>query len=95
LKQAGVRIKGDGSVEEEGVYPEPMFDFAERRNICLREMKKAYAVGLYGDDPRVLDGSWKALFDEATPNEKADENKGKRKGKGQATLDGHFKKAKT
>ena len=27
-------------------------------------MKKAYKVGLYGDDPRVVDGSWRKLFDD-------------------------------
>jgi cryptochrome len=28
----------------------------------LEGMKKAYAVGLYGDDPRVIDGAWRELF---------------------------------
>jgi cryptochrome len=68
-KKAGVLIKGDGSEETEGqykLYPKPMFDFAERRGICMQAMKKAYEVGLYGDDPKVLDGSWRGLFpDEA------------------------------
>ncbi len=63
-KRAGVRIQGDGEREEEGVYPKPMFDFAERRTICLDGMKKAYQVGLYGDDPRVIDGTWRKLFDD-------------------------------
>jgi cryptochrome len=63
-KKAGVRITGDGMGEaEEGTYPKPMFDFAERRRVCLASMKKAYEVGLYGDDKRVLDGSWKELFE--------------------------------
>jgi cryptochrome len=59
-------------------------------------MKKAYKVGLYGDDPRVLDGSWKGLF-ENTPSEEKKESgdaKGKRK-RGQSTLDTHIKKTKT
>jgi cryptochrome len=43
-----------------------MFDFAERRAICLEGMKKAYAVGLYGDDQRVIDGTWRALFPDGT-----------------------------
>lgn len=65
-RKAGVRITGDGKADESGVYPKPMFDFAERRGICLEGMKKAYAVGLYGDDKRVIDGTWRALFpDEA------------------------------
>ncbi|CZR54406.1 related to Deoxyribodipyrimidine photolyase [Phialocephala subalpina] len=63
-KKAGVKIEGDGKVEKEGVYPMPMFDFAERRTICLDGMKKAYKVGLYGDDPKVIDGTWRELFDD-------------------------------
>jgi cryptochrome len=64
----GCMIKGDGSVRSEkgaNVYPKPMFDFSERRDICLRGMKEAYHVGMSGDDPRILDGSWKSLFDKA------------------------------
>jgi cryptochrome len=65
-RKAGVRIAGDGRADEVGVYPKPMFDFAERRAICLEGMKKAYAVGLHGADPRVTDGTWRELFpDEA------------------------------
>jgi len=100
LKKAGVRIEGDGMGErEEGTYPEPMFDFAERRGVCIEGMKKAYKVGLYGDDPRVLDGSWKGLFEDGEA-EKVDDKKGSADGKGkrkrgQSTLDGHVKKTKT
>lgn len=36
---------------------EAMFDFAERREICIQAIKNAYDIGLYGNDPRVLDGS--------------------------------------
>ena len=28
-------------------------------------MKTAYQIGLYGNDPKVLDGTWRALFDDA------------------------------
>lgn len=68
-KKAGVLIKGDGDwkeTERDGmmVYPKPMFDFGTQRDICLAGMKNAYAVGLYGNDPKVLDGSWKQLFDD-------------------------------
>lgn len=63
-KKAGVRIQGDGKEELEGVYPKPMFDFGERRTICLDGMKKAYKIGLYGNDPKVIDGTWRALFDD-------------------------------
>jgi cryptochrome len=61
----GCIIKGDGSGESIGgarAYPKPMFDFPERRDICLKGMKEAYAVGMSGDDARILDGSWKDLF---------------------------------
>lgn len=66
-KKAGVRVDGDGSkAEQDGLklYPKPMFDFNERRDICISAMKQAYHVGLYGNDPKVLDGSWKELFDD-------------------------------
>lgn len=64
-KKAGVLIKGDGSSEKDGeykLYPKPMFNFNERREICIQGMKKAYDVHLYGNDPKVLDGTWRALF---------------------------------
>lgn len=57
-------IKGDGSVQEEGglkVYPKPMFDFKERRQVCINKLKKAYDVGMYGDDEKVKDGTWKEV----------------------------------
>jgi cryptochrome len=66
-KKAGVLIKGDGSkAEADGfkIYPKPMFDFNTQREICIQGMKNAYAVGLYGNDAKVLDGSWKQLFDD-------------------------------
>lgn len=65
-KRAGVMIKGDGSSNEEGVYPKPMFDFAERRTICLDGMKNAYKVGLFGSDPKVINGSWRTLFEDGS-----------------------------
>jgi cryptochrome len=62
-KRAGVRVTGDGlGTREKGTYPKPMFDFGKRRERCLSAMKTAYDVGLYGDDERVADGSWRALF---------------------------------
>lgn len=67
-RKAGVRIEGDGEqAEKDGLklYPKPMFDFNERREICIQGMKSAYHIGLYGNDPKVLDGSWKKLFDDA------------------------------
>ncbi|PWY92265.1 hypothetical protein BO70DRAFT_327345 [Aspergillus heteromorphus CBS 117.55] len=62
------RVTGDGTVEKDGdsgltAYPKPMFDFNERREFCISEIKHAYKVNLHGDDPRVLDGSWKEVFD--------------------------------
>lgn len=62
-KRAGVRVTGDGlSGRDEGTYPKPMFDFSKRRGVCIEAMKKAYKVGLHGDDARVLDGTWRELF---------------------------------
>lgn len=65
-KRWGCLVRGrEGGVEGElRVYPKPMFEFKGRRDVCLKAMKKAYEVGLYGNDPRVLDGSWRALFDD-------------------------------
>ncbi|KAG9201693.1 hypothetical protein G6514_005502 [Epicoccum nigrum] len=66
-KKWGCVIKGDGSGKEvDGVmaYPKPMFDFPTQRDVCLAGMKNAYHVGLYGNDPKVLDGSWRKLFDD-------------------------------
>lgn len=75
LDKAGVRIEGDGGGDGvrggkmEGSYPEPMFDFGERRSACLAAMKTAYSVGLYGDDERVKDGTWRELFEQAGQTE--------------------------
>ncbi|KAK3110035.1 hypothetical protein LTR53_016100 [Teratosphaeriaceae sp. CCFEE 6253] len=75
-KKAGVTITGDGSEQEvDGVpaYPKPMFDFNTQRDICMQGMKKAYHVGLHGNDRKVLDGTWKELF--------ADDGEGATEGK--------------
>ena len=68
-KKAGCLVKGDGSPDEEDglkIYPKPMFDFNERRTICIDAMKSAYHVNLYGNDSKVKDGTWRELFpDEA------------------------------
>jgi cryptochrome len=64
-KKAGCLIKGDGSVESADgmkMYPKPMFDFSQRRAICIEGMKKAYQVKMYGNDPKVLNGTWRELF---------------------------------
>lgn len=64
----GCLIKGDGVEKDEGekarykLYPKPMFDFDERRRICIEGVKGAYKVGLYGADKKVQDGSWSKLF---------------------------------
>lgn len=64
-----MQIKGDGSGETESdglkVYPKPMFDFNKQREICLAGMKNSYQVGMYGNDSRVMDGTWKKAFDDA------------------------------
>lgn len=66
-KKWGCLVKGDGSEGAGGAtqtYPKPMFDFATQRDICLQGMKNAYHIGLYGNDPKVLDGTWRKLFDD-------------------------------
>lgn len=77
LKRAGVRLVegpavGEEATMEEGTYPKPMFDFAERRTACLAAMKKAYDVGLRGDDPKVLDGTAAQLFQDDNDNDDGD-----------------------
>ncbi|KAI0165815.1 Cryptochrome/photolyase FAD-binding domain-containing protein [Xylariaceae sp. FL1272] len=71
LDKAGVKIEGDGlsTGKQDGVYPEPMFDFNERRKICISVMKRAYEIGLHGADRVVLDGTWKELFEKAGETE--------------------------
>ena len=54
----GAKAKEGGMRE----YPQPIFDFSERRTQCMAGMKDAYAKAIYGDDARVLDGSARALF---------------------------------
>ncbi|KAL8365453.1 hypothetical protein RB595_004320 [Gaeumannomyces hyphopodioides] len=58
------KAERDDGAQRPGTYVTPMFDFDERRRICMSSMKMAYDVGLKGDDPRVLDGSWRELFSE-------------------------------
>ncbi|KAJ6095646.1 hypothetical protein N7486_006392 [Penicillium sp. IBT 16267x] len=63
-KKWGCRVTGDGSDSTDGqTYPKPMFDFDERRQICLDSMKSAHDVGLHGADKEVMTGSWKGKFD--------------------------------
>lgn len=66
-------VKGEG--EESNTYPLPMFDFDERRQICLDRMKKAYAVGLYGDDARVMHGDPSGLFSDGNTQRPAKRRK--------------------
>ena len=68
-KKAGTRIADRDDLDtrkvsqlDKGFYPKPIFDFASRRKICLDGMKEAYKINLYGNDARVLDGSWPTLF---------------------------------
>ncbi|KAL6713493.1 hypothetical protein ACLMJK_008958 [Lecanora helva] len=74
-KRAGCLIKDDGlsalqdpepftNADGLTLYPKPMFDFNDRRTICIDAMKNAYHVNLYGDDAKVKDGTWRALFDD-------------------------------
>lgn len=54
------------SQQELKTYPKPMFDFSERREICIASMKSAYKVHLHGADPHVLNGTWKKLFGDSS-----------------------------
>ena len=63
--KAGVRITDNDDSGGHVTYPKPMFDFSERRNICIAGMKTAYKVGPYGNDEKAIDGSWRKLFDDA------------------------------
>ncbi|KAJ5776556.1 uncharacterized protein N7511_001567 [Penicillium nucicola] len=68
-KKFGCRVTGDGTSSStdngtEHTYPKPMFDFDERRKICLDGMKHAYGIGLYGNDEKVKNGTWKKEFGE-------------------------------
>lgn len=65
-KKWGCRVTGDGTSDKEGglkTYPKPIFDFDKQRQVCIDSMKKAYHIGLHGNDAEVLDGSWKEIFE--------------------------------
>ena len=58
----------EGAAYEDDImhqYPKPMFDFPTQREICITGMKNAYHIGLYGNDLKVIDGSWKKLFEDS------------------------------
>ena len=66
-KKWGCVVKGDGSeteIDGKKAYPKPMFDFPTQREICIQGVKNAYHVGLHGNDPKVLDGTWRKLFED-------------------------------
>ncbi|KAK9777681.1 putative Photolyase/cryptochrome alpha/beta domain-containing protein [Seiridium cardinale] len=70
LDKAGVKIEGDGLGDRRpGTYPGPMFDFGERRGVCIAALKTAYAIGLHGDDEKVKNGEWRKLFEDAGETE--------------------------
>ncbi|KAJ5544205.1 hypothetical protein N7513_007016 [Penicillium frequentans] len=76
-KKWGCRVTGDRTGSSEGqTYPKPMFDFDQRRQICLDSMKNAYDVGLHGADEEVMTGSWREKFDvdEKPPNARKQKN---------------------
>ena len=82
--------KQEEAREEEGeagtmkTYPKPMFDFPERKNACIAAMKNAYAKHLYGDHPKVLDGSWRELLsDDEAEGEGEGEDEGEEHDDGQ------------
>ncbi|KAI1167856.1 DNA photolyase [Nemania serpens] len=71
LERAGVRIEGDGLGDGQGdaVYPKAMLEFKERRSVCMSAMKRAFSIGLHGNDEVVKDGTWKELFEKAGETE--------------------------
>ncbi|KAI1156050.1 DNA photolyase [Nemania diffusa] len=71
LDKAGVRVEGNGlgDSQKKGVYPQAMFDFPERRSVCLSAMKRAFSIGLHGNDEAVKNGTWKELFEKAGETE--------------------------
>jgi cryptochrome len=76
-----------------------MFDFAQRRAVCLDGMKEAYRVGLFGDSAAVLDGRWRGLFGGvgeggggAGEMSEAKTARAHKRGASQSTLDGAFGK---
>ncbi|KAI0851828.1 Cryptochrome/photolyase FAD-binding domain-containing protein [Daldinia vernicosa] len=70
LDEAGVGIKGDGlNKRTDGNYPTAMFDFGQRRSACISAMKSAYSIGLYGNDDKVKNGTWKELFEKVGETE--------------------------
>lgn len=78
-KKWGCQIKGDGTekgTKDMAIYPKPMLDFSEARQDCLDRMKKAYDVGLYGDDEKVMSGEWRKIFDYPETKQNKDETNG-------------------
>lgn len=72
-KKWGCRVTGDGSEsknEEGQMYPKPMFDFDERRQICIDGIKAAYDAKLHGNDESVLDGTWTEAFGDGNPKKR-------------------------
>lgn len=63
-KKWGCRVTNDDSAASGQSYAKPIFDFDKRRQFCLDNMKAAYDAALYGNDERVLYGSWRELFGE-------------------------------
>jgi len=64
----GLNIAMEGETlmnsDDSKIYPKPMFDFPTQREICINGLKQAYHVGLRGNSAKVLDGSWRELFDD-------------------------------
>ena len=88
-KKAGCMVRGDGTgSEKDGIklYPKPMFDFSERRKICIDGMKNAYNIGLYGNDPKVLDGTWRKLFEDGAEGDTMGKSNGDAAKNGHATM---------
>jgi len=64
----GLDIAKEGETMQDNnefkIYPKPMFDFPTQREICINGLKQAYHIGLRGNSAKVLNGSWRELFDD-------------------------------
>lgn len=62
--KAGANSTASASATKIKTYPKPLFDFSQRREICIQSMKRAYKINLYGAHPDAQNGTWTQLFDD-------------------------------
>ncbi|KAF3195547.1 hypothetical protein TWF106_005435 [Orbilia oligospora] len=56
-------------------YPKPMFDWKERKEICIRGMKAAFEAGFHGSDVEVINGEARSTLAERPGNDIKDDTK--------------------